>query len=292
MSESATADRPATTDASDHDDLDRADMLAQVEALRSENERLRAAYHDAQRQRYRRTAVGFGVIGLLALAGGTLFPGVRTILLAIGGTGLFAAVMTLYLTPESFVPASIGEAVSRTHSDNMAAIAADLGLSEKRVYLRAGDDTRLYLPQYDDYELPAADALSTPFVTTDNTRERGLSLKPTGNTLYESFERAHSGPVPEGPAPLAQALTDAAIEQFELLARAEPDVESGRLAIGCAGAQITPLSALDHPVTSLVAVGLTTQLETPIAVTVQKSDDDRYDARLVFTWEGAEASSS
>lgn len=270
--------------------FEREDLLAQVEALRAENDRLRAAYRDAQRQRYRRTAGGFGAIGVLALIGAALLPGVRTILLALGGTGVFAAVMTLYLTPESFVPASIGEAVSQTYSENAAAMAADLGLSETRLYLPTADDVRLYLPQHSDYDIPDSEALSTPFVTTDNDRSRGLSLAPSGLSLYESFEQAHSGPVPEAPAALARALSDAAVEQFELVDTADPDVETGRVALGVSGSRISPLSALDHPLTSLVAVGLATQLGHPVEVAVEEPNDDRYDALLIYSWEASEDS--
>jgi len=282
-------DQPETTEAGD---LEREDLLAQVEALRVENERLRAAYRDAQRQRYRRTAGGFGAIGVLALIGSALLPGVRTILLALGGTGVFAAVMTLYLTPESFVPASIGEAVSRTYSENAAAMAADLGLSETRLYLPTEDAVRLYLPQHSEYDIPNSAALSTPFVTTDNDRSRGLSLAPSGLSLYESFEQAHSGPVPDTPTALARALADAAVEQFELVDTADPEVETGRATLGISGSRIAPLSALDHPLTSLVAVGLATQLDRPVEITVEEPNDERYDALLIYTWEASEDDNS
>ena len=286
MSESSVDRQTPTED--DNEELTREDLLAQVEALQAENERLRAVYREAHHQRYRRTAGGFAVIGILALVGAAVLPGVRTILLALGGTGLFAAVMTLYLTPESFVPASIGEAISRTYSENIARLVADLGLSETRLYVSTSDGPRLYLPQFAAYDLPTPEALATPFVTTANDRERGLALTPIGDHLFEEFERAHSGPVPDRPAPLARALTDAAIEQFELLDTASPDVDAGRVAIGCGGARITPLSALDHPVTSLVAVGLTTQLDTPVDITTRTPDDERYDTLLLLTWDQTE----
>lgn len=283
-------ERPAVD--ADTDELDRADLLAQVEALRTENERLRAAYREAQRQRYRRTAGGFGLVGLAALVGAALFPGVRTVLLALGGTGLFAAVMTLYLTPESFVPASLGEAVAGTYSENVAAIAADLGLSDQRVYLPTEDDTRLYLPQHTDFDQPDTDALSTSFVTTENERARGLSLTPIGQRLYEQFADAHSGPVPDRPGPLAQALADAAVEQFELADTVTPETDAGRLAVGVSGARITPLSTLDHPLASLFGVALARHLRTGIDVSTESPDDERYDTLLVYSWDAEAVASS
>ncbi|MFD1514132.1 hypothetical protein [Halomarina rubra] len=285
MSESVETSPSEMSDEQDQTSLSRAEILAQVETLRAENNRLRTAYRDAQRQRYRRTAAGFGIVGVLALLGAALFPGVRTVLLALGGTGVFAAVMTLYLTPEAFISASVGEAVSQTYSENTSAIVADLGLSDNRVYLPTDDETRLYLPQYEDFDTRKGVSLDTPFVTAENERSRGLALLPTGSSLYDQFEQAHSGPIPERPSSLARALADAAIEQFELADTVDPETENGRLALGVAGARIEPVSALDHPLASLVAVGLATQLGTAIDVTVQAPDDERYDSIVVYTWD-------
>jgi hypothetical protein len=288
--EAAAPDRSEdaiATDAGDWEatDLDRDDLAARVELLAEENRRLRDAYRAATRTRYRRTALGLLATGLLALGGGALFPGVRTILVALGGTGVFAAVLTYFLTPERFVAASVGETTFDALATNEAAVAAELGLADVRAYVPTDGGVRLFVPQFEEYALPDDDALGATFVVADDEAGRGLALEPTGGGLYEAFDRARSGPPPESSVAAVRQLADAAIEQFELLDVA--DVDSGgekRVVVGVSGPAYRPLSAFDHPVPSLFAVGLARALDVPVTVAVEASDDDRYEALIACSW--------
>ena len=71
-----------------------ADLAAQVELLAEENRRLRAEYARARQTTYRRTALGLFAVGALAVLGGVAFPHSSDVLFALGGTGLFAGVLT------------------------------------------------------------------------------------------------------------------------------------------------------------------------------------------------------
>jgi len=262
---------------------DRADLEARVELLEEENRRLRSAYQAAKRSQYRRTALGLALVGALALGGAALFPNARTVLIALGGTGVFAAVLTLYLTPERFVAASVGESVFDAVADNLTAIAAELGLADARVYVPTGDDVRLFVPQRETDDLPDADALDTAFVVGEGPR--GLALTPTGHRLFEEFERARSGPPADRPVALARQLADAAIEQFELADRADPESGGdGQVTVGLGDPVYRPARAFDHPVASLVGVGLARGLDTPVTVETRPSDDDRYDTLVTYSW--------
>lgn len=302
MADSASepTDRGGTTgenDGSDGDDGDTAnmgypDLQAEVAVLREENERLRAAYASAKRTHHRQTALGFAVLGVLALAGAAILPEARTVLLALGGTGLFAALLTVYLTPERFVAASVGRSVYEAMADSEAAVASELGLAEERVYVPVGegDDVRLFVPQRADADLPPADALADAFVVPQNGSTPGLALQPTGAALVDEFERAASGGLPSTPSPLARGLREALLEQFELLEAASVDVEPGRVTLAASDSAFGPCYRFDHPVQSVLACGLARGLDEPVTVTARASEDDRADWQITCRWEAEQAS--
>jgi hypothetical protein len=274
------------TDDGDHDsdgiddgdsDADAAARLertaARAELLAEENHRLRNEYARARQSRYRRAALGLGAIGLFAVAAGLVFPASREVLFALGATGLFGGLLTHYLTPGQFVAASVGERVYAAWAANGAAIAAELGLREERVYLPdAGTETaRLYVPLHAAYDAPTD--LEGPIALEEG--ERGLVLTPTGATLFEEFRRALPGDLASRPGPLAAQLCDALVEQFELADRADPDVDAadGRVTVAISGSAFGAVDRFDHPIGSFVAVGLAVGLERDVRLEVEPGDD-------------------
>lgn len=263
------------------------DHAARADLLAEENRRLRAEYARAKRSRYRRSALGLAVIGLLAVLGGFVFPASREVLFALGATGLFGAVLTLYLTPGQFVTADVGERVYAAMAENEAAFVAELGLSDRRIYLPTGDNAaRLYVPQHSDFELPDA---GDSAVIVDET-SRGLLLEATGGYLFEEFERALSGDLAMTPAPLATQLADGIVEQFELAASVEPDLDvtDGRITFGVDGSVFGDLDRLDHPVVSVLATGLAVGLDQPVSVDVT-AGEDRTDWLVTCRWDTADS---
>lgn len=286
--------RPGLDDAAASDVPE--EITAQLELLAEENRRLRAEYARARQVSYRRAAVGLGVLGLAALAGGVLFPVARTVLFVLAGIGLFAGVVTYYLTPERLVPATVGERVYAAFATSLSDLVADLGLSEARVYVptdATSDDltaaVRLFVPQSATYDLPTAAELRGTFVVSDSERRRGVALRPTGDPLYAEFERAASQ-VPETPEPLLDALVDALANQFELVETARVDVDVGsdgenrRATVAVAGSAYGAIDRFDHPVVSLLATGLADRLDRPIRVEVDTPEDDRFDALVTCRW--------
>lgn len=259
------------------------DLALRVERLEAEADRLRSEYALVRRQQYRRTAQAFLATGLVAVAGGLLFADARAVLFALGGTGVFAAVLTAYLTPERFLAADVGERVYTALADNGAALVEDLGLGEARVYARADgvgpdgavDPVRLFVPQHEPWRLPPADALTSPLVVTDAAAERGISLRPTGAPLLEAFDRARTGPTGESTAALSGQLTDALVEQFELVTAASADVgdDGTVVTVGVTGSAFGAVDRFDHPVVSFLAVGLVRGLETPVTASVEAGGD-------------------
>ncbi|MFC7058819.1 hypothetical protein [Halovenus salina] len=202
---------------------------------------------------------------------------------ALGATGLFGGVLTLYLTPTRFVAADVTERVYTAVAANYAALAENLGLAETAVYLPG--ETRaahLYLPQSTEHEFP--DLEDGPFVTASDSR--GLLLEATGALLFDEFEQASSGPVATRPGELATQLSEAVVEQFELADATDVDLDptGGRLTFRVTGSTLGDLDRLDHPLSSFLAAGTAAALERPVALDVDATDD-RVDWLVTLRWD-------
>lgn len=90
------------------------------------------------RRRFRRLAVGLAVVGVAALAGAYFLPDQRTVLLALGGTGLFGTVLALLVAGDRPVPVGTARAAYDAHAVNGAALVADLDLRGTPVYVPTG----------------------------------------------------------------------------------------------------------------------------------------------------------
>ncbi|WP_101297056.1 hypothetical protein [Halegenticoccus soli] len=283
-----TDERNAERDVDGADgESDAADLAAQIDLLRAENRRLREEYTQAKRTQYRRTALGLALVGALATGAAVIFPSARTVLLVLGGTGLFSAVLTYYLTPERFIAADVGERVYGALADTQAAMTAELGLQDARIYVPTEGDpaAQLFVPQYGDHELPDTAELDSVFVVSEEERRRGVSFIPTGSALFAEFDRTRTGGLGETPTELADQLADALVEGFELADRAAADVdpEDGRATFRVDGSAYGPEARFDHPVVSFLAVGLAVGLSTPVAAEVHGSD--AADFLVTYRWD-------
>jgi len=279
--EDESVDADPTAALSDQEQL--AGELARLEA---ENERLRQAYAQRTQTKYRQTALALVAVGGLAAIGGVLFAGARTVLFALAGTGVFLGILTYSLSPEQFLPASVGREVYASLAGNEKRVAAELGLSDARLYVHdAGGTVRLYVPQSRRASLPGGDALEETFVV--DGQRRGVAFEPSGAALFAAFDRAQSDSLAADPAELGPQLTDALVEQFELVGSAEQSVTGtaaeGSLTVGIVDSAYGSLEQFDQPVVSFLAVGLAEALETPITVTVEPGGD-RVDAVVTCQW--------
>lgn len=255
------------------EELRREDLLARIDVLEEENERLRAEFTRAQRVRNRRTAAGFAGLGLLCVLGGVLFPGVRSVLFALGGTGLFAAILTTWVTPERFVSADVGERVYAALASNHAAMTAELGLTGTPVYVPRRADVRLWVSQADGNAAPEPAALDDTFVVGEAADDRGVALEPTGRRLVESLNGVGTDPeIDVGMA--ATTLASALVETFEIADSAESNVDrsNGRATFEITGAIYGDPNRFDHPVTSILGVGLAETLDESVRVEVADTE--------------------
>lgn len=289
MSESTMQDRSAQP--ADEDTSPASELTAQIEVLAEENQRLREEYARARRTQYRRTALALAAVGVIAALGGVFLPDARTVLFALGGTGLFAAALTRYLTPERFIAASVGEGIYGSLAETEAALVAELGLQDDRIYLPGpetpnGVSIRLFVPQRSDYELPVPSALDSVFVVTDTESERGVAFHPSGGPLFAEFQRTLSGELSTEVETLAAQLGDALVEQFELARSTTVDRNDadGRITIAIDGSAYGAIDRIDHPVASFLGVGFAVGLDRSVSVETTTADGDRADYLVTCSW--------
>ena len=266
------ADEPASAD-------DRGeDLRAQVDLLRAENRRLREEYRRARQTGYRRTAIGLGAVGAVAVLAGVLFPAARDILFVLGAIGIFGGVLTRYLTPGRFVAAETGERVYAAHADSLGALLEQLGLSETHEYVPVAGEppARLFVPQHQEYSRPDGDELEHPLVVGDRDDERGMSIVPAGGTLFREFESSLAGSLGEDPTTVVEQVADALVEGFELARTVETDVDAadGRATLSLGGAVYDDADLPDNPLGSLLAVTLAEALSVPVRLETERSGEE------------------
>lgn len=263
------------------------ELAARVELLEAENRRLRAEYARTRRSQYHRTAIGLATIGAVAVLGGIAFPAGTTVLFSLGAIGVFAAILTYYLTPERFVAATVGKAVYAAHAENGDAVVSELGLSGQYLYVPLENPNRaatLYVPQVEDATVPSESALDAVFVV-DEDGQRGVSLRPAGGALFVEFERTLADPLADDPGSLADQLADGLVEVFELADGVDPELSTDgtQCVFGITGSALGSVDRFDHPVDSFLATGFAVGLDRPVEMTVTRGDE-RFDHRVTCSW--------
>lgn len=288
---SSQTPRPAATDSEadsnpEPDTRDSSTDTDRLDRLEAENEQLRRDVSAARQSRHRRTMLGFAVIGLVSIAGALAIPGARTILLALGATGVFGALLTYSITPERFVSAAVGSDVFRPLSADRESIVAELGLSDARRYVptdNPDDRVRLFVPQSAHTDLPDADALTETFLVDADTR--GLSLRPAGHDLLESLERSAPTGALDAPRSAGVVCADAIVSDFELATDARADDDPGRVTVELAGIEYGSIDRFDHPIVSVLACAIAQAADNPVETEVVANPDGRPEAIVTCRWD-------
>lgn len=301
-STSTGASSPETTTASD-EAISRDALLAKQQALEAENNRLRSAYAAAQRSRYRRTAIALCLVGIISAGAGVLLPTSQSVLFAIGATGLFAGVMTYYLSPNQFVAATIGDRLVEANVVTLNGFIQTLGLSGTIVYVPTTDavvrtDVIAFLPQSTEYSIPTE--LSPGVITDAEPAAQGIGTIPIGGLLLDEFTQALTTERATDPDRLGEQLAEAITDQFELATTVEIEtaitgetkedgvVPAGRLTAVCTEPVFATTTALDHPIGSFIASGVATALDRPVELRVDnENSDNNNNYQATVRWEGS-----
>ncbi len=292
----STTDEPSTDNAAPNapaeSSAQKQELAAQIDLLAAENRRLREIVADAQRSRYRGTAIALTGVGVVCGILGFLSPGASTVLFALSGTGVFGGVLTYFLTPERFISADIGQRVYTATAESFERLCANLGLSDRRVYIAPEStdddsvppetvDSWLFVPQTQETAIPQPKMIDSAFHVPEG--QRGLSVRPTGSGLFAAFDRSLTEPLGSTPETLCAQLSDAVVENFELATTVEYDIDpaAGRVSVRISEVLYGDGTRFDHPVVSLFAVGLATGLETAVETEVTATDP----LSVTFRWD-------
>lgn len=210
------------------------------------------------------------LLGALAVMGEVLFPTVRELLLVIGAIGLFCGVVTVYVTPERVLTASVTEA-----------LVDELGLQDDHLYVPAEDgldSVRVFRPKHAQYEIP--DDVSSCFLIEADDRAKGIAVPSIGNSLYREFAQTAAIPEKPEPAELVGAVADGVVEQFELAETVDYELDGGRLSVEVSGEEPSSVDRFDHPIVSLFAVAVARHTGT----VVECASVTPADSRFTLTW--------
>ena len=257
-----------------------------IQKLRAENQRLRREYSHARRVEYDRTALGLGVVGLVAIGAAVFLPSVREVLIVVGSIGVFAAVLTRFITPERFLPVDVAEGIYDSIDETRGGLVAELDLVGDPRYVPTDQGTaRLFVSQREGAPLPDSTALESTLVVPEDDDRRGVAFTPSGQTLVREFERTLSGPLGDSPRETATVLAEGVSDGLELVdtAKVKVDTAERRVSMRLSGVPFGAVDRMDHPVVSFVGIGLATGLETAVSVADARSDDDG--AVVTYTYE-------
>lgn len=229
-----------------------------------------ASPDDRDRGSDRSVTLGFVALGVIAVAAAAAIPANRSVLIALAGTAWLGALLTRLVVRTPGHPALVAESVHAAHESTIDRLAIELDLSGPAVYVPTGTDVRLYVPRTDG---PPPDDLSDALVTAAGAR--GLSVAPVGAALLARLDEPRSA---ESTDERLRRLSEAVVDRFELAGGIEWTRDDERVAFTVTAPSIDDLGRRDHPVVSVLAVGLAEHLDRPVGTTVEGD-------RVVCSWD-------
>ena len=258
---------PSTADADRSPDAiraDRAELEHRLERLSARNERLRDEIDRSRRTRLRLAALGFVGLGLLSFGAAFVAPDGQNVLFALAGVGLFGGLLTRSVTGSRFVESGDAERVYATCATNYETLLASRDLGGDRYYLPNADGrVRLFVPADSERGPPSLEARRI------GLDEQGFAVEPIGTDFVREVEGAVSEAATT-PTATVERLTDALEARFEFATDVDSvvDVEAGRAEVAVTGSAFGAVDRFDHPVASILGVGLADVLERPVRVDV------------------------
>jgi hypothetical protein len=285
-------DRDVSSDVDAVEEEPDGSVQARVERLEAENTRLRARLESGVT--YRRVAGLFLAAAAIFLGGTQLFPSSEGVLLALAGTGVFGAVLLLALTSEPLVPAAAAGAVTDTMSQNLSDVSRAMGIDGHATYVPTSTgDVRMYLSAAAYDRVPTVNDQDNVGTIYDEPDAYGLLLEPTGRHLLAVLEERATD-LPEDAEAALPMLIEAATDYFELAesletVSADESVVSGgsHVTIRISGTAFGNAADLDHPIPSLVGVGLATIIDEPVETKATTTDDGT--TLVTFGWQDGPA---
>ncbi len=216
----------------------------------------------------------FAGFGITAIISGVAAPAPRTVLLALGATGLIAGALLYLITPQFFVRASLFEQIHGVLASNMGLYYPSAERKSERFYIPCNGTEPgngavvIFLPKDVDTVEPANNMSACPSLSEVHEERSGALLYTTGDALLDEYCQILSREVSDVPTELAQQTIDGLKNGLELATTATCDVDRSkqRADIKIEGSIIEPSQRFDDPVTSFVGAVFAYGLDRPVIV--------------------------
>ena len=187
----------------------------------------------------RNPALVFGVLGVLLVAGGLVAPAFETLLVAWGGTALFVALLLRLVMTGPTLPSAVTTDVYTAMAGNVRRLSSDAA--------------RRYVPDADGVALVVGDR------EFDAVGERLLATSDDVAPTETVDDRL-------------SVLVDVLVNDLELAARATATTDDGTVTVTATGCRVGTTELFDHPVASVIGVGLARQLDASVDVETSRED--------------------
>ena len=191
----------------------------------------------------RNPAPAFGLLGVVLVAAGVAVPAYETLLVVWGGTALFVALLLRFVVTGETLAAAVTTDVYETMATNARRLGADGPVR--------------YVPGEDGVSLVAGDVALDPV--------GARLLGPADETPAAAPSGAESG-AEETPVVHLSVLVDVVVSDLELAARVSATPTDDGATVTVTDSRVGTGELFDHPVVSVVGVGLARRLGTPVAV--------------------------
>ncbi|WP_254279910.1 hypothetical protein [Haloarcula marina] len=210
----------------------------------------------------RNSAAVFALVGVGLVAAAVAVPAFETILFVWGGTALFVALLLRFVTTGATVRATAATDVYATFAGNARRLA---GTGPQR-YVPDGDAVSLVVGEADG---------QTTFAPVVGEADGQTTFAPVG----ERLTAAVPGPATDAaPGDRLAVLVDALVNDLELVESATARTTESGAEVTVTDSYVGTAELFDHPVASVLGVGLARALDAPVTVESTAEGD-----RLVVT---------
>ena len=191
----------------------------------------------------------FAIVGILLAVGGVAVPAYGTLLFAWAGTALFVSLLLAVVVSTPTVPAFVATALQETLAHNANRVV-DAGTQE-------------YIPRNGSVVLVVGET----------------TLDAVGKGLLASIDTPELGTTAEDALPV---LVDIVVADLELAAEATPNWTDSGVEVTVTDSRIDTESLFDHPVGSVLGVGLAQVLDKPVRVDATAEEET---VVFAFAWD-------
>lgn len=218
-------------------------------------------------------ALLFVVDGVVCFYGATVVDGLGEVLIALGGTFVFAGIISYTLSAERTLPTAVGESLYGSVDANERALVEEYGLSSDAVYIpQSGREPSATVVYRWSNDVPLPDESAGLGLYAIDGELTGISLYPSSSDLFDHFERTLVDEVSHLPEQLVMQLSEALTDGFELAddVVSTYDSTNGLLEFEMNGLALNREAGFDNPIQSFLAVGVACGLDCPV---VARTDD-------------------